>query len=177
MKFFLIKKFFSSGQFWAPYEDGNQRNCSQKKRWKWCLMMLHKKQCLFEIKLFFCENLSYKDFLCQRKFHHGNRQKKVVFEKAFRILKGKNTSFGSVGNWLKIALALPLSAIFIPKTSSKKTCLSVNEIFFWFNKQLEKFYLFFELTKILEIDAKLLEEQNVEARNKMGKNNLYSWLF
>ena len=40
-----------------------------------------------------------------------------------------------------------------------------------------QFYLFFELTKILEIDAKLLEEQNVEARNKMGKNNLYSWLF
>ena len=86
----------------------------------------------FSVFFFFCENHSYKDFLGQRKFHHGNRQKKVVFEKAFRILKGKNTSFGSVGNWVKITLALPLSAIFIPKTSSKKTSISLNEIFFWF---------------------------------------------
>ena len=90
-------------------------------------MMLHKKQCLFEKKLFF----------------YINEQSKIFFvkeisimetgKKPFRILKGKTQVlevFEIDSKLLWHCLALQSS---FQKQASKKTCLSLNEICFWFS--------------------------------------------
>ena len=43
-------------------------------------------------------------------------------------------------------------------------------------KKTRRFYLFFELRKIIVIEAKLDEEQMGTARNQKGKNKENSWL-
>ena len=191
MKFFLIKKFFCSGQFWAPSKGGNQRNCSQEKRWKWYSMMLHKKQCLFEIKLFFftlmnkvrvsfsvffffCENLSLKRFFVSKKIPSWKQSKKVVFEIALRILKEKH-QFWKCGKLSQnyFGIASCLESLF-QKQARKKLLYLWTKSFFGSSttegqklamKKTRRFYLFFELRKIIVIEAKLDEEQMGTARN------------
>ena len=92
-----MKKFFSSGQFWAPYEDGNQKEPFPKKCWKWCLFMLQKYHGLFEKKtffyideqsktfflcfLFFFAELLHITFFCFKEISVITTDKKVVFWK------------------------------------------------------------------------------------------------
>ena len=157
LKFCLMKKFFSSGQFWAPYEDGNQKEPFPKKCWKWCLFMLQKYHGLFEKKtffyideqsktfflcfLFFFAELLHITFFCFKEISVITTDKKVVFWKLLQKSAVKKSDKNGFAVWAQNDFGDGLLCNFNSKTKLQKNYFVWGQRLFFFQKpwKLKKF--------------------------------------